>query len=156
MIRDSAPSSARPERLSTLDVPIRVRRDRQAIEIDDVELHIDARARFGADPEIRESQIRWVLDGDLLPDEIVLIFGCSLDWSGPARSRQPRLPLVEDVFSHPFALCRTRPWMLSGPPRVPFPRGVDVVGWKFGVVLVRGEDTPWTGGSVLRLVRAAP
>lgn len=153
MIRDTMPSSVRPGHVPTLDAPIRIRRDRQTLEIDELELHVDPRGRFGPDVAAQTPQVRWTLDGSLMTDEIVLIFGRSLDWTGPISQRARQLTLVEDVFPQPFALSRSRPWMLSGPPRVPFPQGVDTVGWSFGAVLVRGDDTPWIGRSVLRLIR---
>ena len=153
MLRDTIPAVV-PERLPTVDVTVHVRRDRQTIEVDDAELVLEARQRFRPDHALALSQIRWSLEGRLLPDEIVLIFGRSLDWTGPLARTARGLTLVEDVFPHPFSLSRNRPWVLSGPPRVPFPRDVDVVGWSYGAVLVRGDDAPWTGSSVLRLVRA--
>lgn len=153
MIRDT-PQAVRPERLSTIDVAICVRRDRQTIEIPEAIVPVDARQRFGDDPALpHAARIRWSIDGRLLPDEVVLIFGRSLQWTGPTSRRGHDLTLIEDVFPHPYSLTRDRPQVLTDPLRVNFPRGVDTVGWTCGAVLVRGDDTPWTGASVLRLMR---
>lgn len=152
MIRDTSPA-LRPAHAPALDVPIRVRRDRQSLEIDRAELMIDEHGRFGPDPVVTTPQVRWSLDGSLLPDEVVLIFGRSLDWTGPWSRLARDLPLIEDVFPHPYSLSQHRPIVLSGAPRIRFPRGQKTVGWSFGAILVRGDDSPWVGGSVLRLTR---
>lgn len=153
MIRDT-PHAVRPERLSTIDVAVHVRRDRQTIEIPEVIVPVDARQRFGDDPAVPPGpRIRWSIEGRLLPDEVVLIFGRSLQWTGPVSRHAHGITLIENVFPHPYSLTRDRPQVLTDPLRVAFPRGADTVGWTCGTVLVRGDDTPWTGSSVLRLTR---
>jgi len=150
MFGDSS-SALRHEHVPAIDVAIRVRRDRQSLEIESTEIQLDERLRLGPDAVVASPQIRWGLDGSLLADEIVLIFGRSLDWTGPVARRVRGLHLVEDLFAHPFCLTRNRPMVLSGPLKVRFPPGVDTLGWNFGAVLVRGGDTPWVGDAVLRL-----
>lgn len=150
MIRDTS-SALRPEHAPAIDISIHVRRDRQTLEVENTEIQLDARLRLGPDAIVPSPQIRWGLDGSLLGDEIVLVFGRSLDWTGPVARRIRGLHLIEDLFPHPFCLTRKRSMVLSGPLNVRFPHGVDTLGWNFGVVLVRGDDTPWVGDAVLRL-----
>ncbi len=151
MIREMA-EAVRPAPLPVVDVHIRVHRDRRRIQIDEAEVHVPAAAPRADD----RPRVRWCVEGDLLADELVLVHGRPLDWSGTELRRRRGLPLVEGVFPQPFLLDRQQTRLISGPVRVVFPPDVDVVGWNFGAVLVRGEDTPWVGSSILRLIRDRP
>ena len=147
MIRESH-EATRPARLPCVDVPIQIRRDRGRLAIAEVEVPVDPRASART-----PWQVRFVLDGELLGDELILVYEQAIDCSGPHARRMGGLILVEDVFEHPFVLSRRRPACWSGPPNVRFPRGVDAVGWCFGALLVRGDDRPYVGSSLLHFVR---
>jgi hypothetical protein len=148
MIREMT-EAVRPAPMPTVDVRIRVHRDGRRIQIDEAEIRVPAAARR-ADEHPR---VRWCVEGDLLADELVLVHGRPLDWTGTELRRVRGLQLVEGVFPQPFLLNRQQTRLISGPVRVAFPPDVDEVGWNFGAVLVRGEDTPWVGSSILRLIR---
>ncbi|HKK70397.1 MAG TPA: hypothetical protein VKA86_04210 [Candidatus Krumholzibacteria bacterium] len=148
MIREMA-EAVRPAPLPVVDIRIRVHRDGRRVQVEDAEIHVPAEARRADD----RPRVRWCLDGDLLADELVLVHGRPLDWTGPSLRRVRGLRLVEGAFPQPFLLTRQQPRVLSGPVRDVFPDDVGEVGWSFGAVLVRGDDTPWVGSSLLRLVR---
>lgn len=142
--------AAQPQPLEILDLPIRVRRDLESLEIQEAELVVPAHPERAAGPR----QLRWHVDGSLLPDEMLLVFERTLDWTGPVSRMMQGLPLVQGVFPQPFVLTRARAEAVSGLPRVHFPPEHPCVGWGFAAVLVRGEDSPWIRSSVLRLRRS--
>lgn len=143
------PRDAQPAPLPTFELAIRVRRDLHRLEVGEAEIVF---GHWRLD-EKRPRQVRWLVHGGLLPDELVIIFGKPLDWSQPNRGGDPAMPLVEDIFSAPFVLNRRGNQVTSGVPRFDYPEGPEVVAWNYGVVLIRGHDTPWITDSLLRIRR---
>ncbi len=138
--------AAQPQPLPMVDLPVRIRRDRGRIELEERVLPV-------REPLERSPRLRWCIEGTLLPDEMVLLIERPLDWTGPVSRLVRGLPLVEGAFPVPVALTRQCPELLGGHPRVAFPPGVAEVGWGYAAVLIRGDDTPWIRSGVLRLRR---
>ena len=141
-----------PSLLPLVDLPIHVDRDRETLDLSDTQICVAP----PVDGDERARQVRWCVDGSLLPDEMILVFGRPLDWVGRTLRKDRTLKLVENVFPQPFTLTRHAPHQLSGIPRIAFPPGIDTVGWAYAAVLVRGDDTPWIRSALLRLVRDCP
>ena len=148
MIRETA-EAVRPARLPTCDVPIRVRRDRSKLLVAEAEIHVVPAPRL----DDCCGHVRWNVVDPLLPDETILIYGRSIEWTGPVSKHSRGLKLVENLFPQPIMLSRDRPRLLTGPVHVAFPPDLEQVGWNFGAVLVRGDDPPWVTSAILRIVR---
>jgi hypothetical protein len=142
--------STQPGTLPAAEIVVEINRDTGRI------LARKAQIRCASDERALDAhqQVCWTMRSGLLPDELVLIFGKPLDWSGPVGPGPERLPLVENPFCGPFALCRGRSRVWSGRPRLEFPPNTHAVAWMYGIILVRGQDTPVMGDSHVEIVRA--
>jgi len=135
--------------LPSAELCIHIHRDRGEVVLERVEIHVGPSAL----PSELPQQLRWSLSGTLLPDELLIVYGKPLSWAGPHTQDSERLPHVEDAFPSPLTLGRNRRDSLSGAPRVRFPDGTALVAWPFGVVLLRGQDTPLMAESHVRIRR---
>lgn len=140
-----------PSPLPAADVVVEINRDTGTILAHRVQIRC---TEGGTAQDGAHQQVCWTMRSNLLPDELVLIFGKPLDWSGPVGPDPERLPLVENPFCSPFALYRGRSQVWSGLPRVEFPPHTHAVAWMYGIILVRGQDTPVLGDSLVEIVRA--
>lgn len=139
-----------PALLPALDLPVQVLREERRLRLGSGELVLGP-VRPG-DPRPRVA--RWTVQGGLMPDEMVLIFGRPLDWTGPVCDQDPGLPLVENCLGGPFILTRKKLVICSPEPELPEPLPhVTRFGWCYGAVLLRGEDSPWYAQSMLTLNR---
>ena len=147
-----AADSAARQILPALDLPIRVLRKENRLELGSGEIFVGPFTIGDPRPRV----VQWRVDGGLMPDEMVLIFGRPLDWTGPVCDEDPSLPLVEECLGGPLILTRHRPVARSLEPAVERlkARG-ERLGWCFGAVLLRGEDSPWYAQSVLTISRVA-
>jgi hypothetical protein len=133
-------------------VRIQIDRANERLWAEDADIHFR-----GIDkplPGDRPQQIRWVVEDGLLPDEVLVIFGKPLDWNGPQAPGPNTLTLVETPFCSTLTMSRSRTEILSGPPVFEFPHGAIAVGWFYGIVLIRGEDTPIVVDPLVRIHRA--
>jgi hypothetical protein len=92
-----------------------------------------------------------------MPDEMILVFGRPLDWTGPKCTEDPSLALVENCLGGPLILTRRTPIARSPEPVVPpsLRQTHGKLGWCFGAVFLRGQDSPWYAQSLLTISRAA-
>ena len=139
--------------LPALDLPVRVLRDEGRLELGSGEIFVGPFKSGDPRPRV----VEWRVDGGLMPDEMVLIFGRPLDWTGPNCTEDPSLTLVEDCLGGPMILSRRNPVARSPEPVV----GQKVqaglrLGWCYGAVLLRGEDRPWYAQSLLTISRVGP
>jgi hypothetical protein len=97
--------------------------------------------------------VEWRVVGGLMPDEMILVFGRPLDWTGPKCTEDPSLALVEGCLGGPLILTRRDPVARSQEPVLPssFQRGHEKLGWCFGAVFLRGRDNPWYAQSLLTI-----
>lgn len=145
-----APESPARALLPALDLPIRVRRHQSRLELARGDLYVGALPPDDPRPRL----VQWRVDGGLMMDEMLIVFGRPRDWTGPVCEDEPGLPLVEDGLGGPVVLTRRRPLVRSALPDASiFSEGIYRVGWCFGVVLLRGEDSPWYAQSRLTLHR---
>ncbi|RKZ13861.1 hypothetical protein DRQ53_06295 [bacterium] len=144
-----AGQSPQPRLLPALDLPVRVLRDEGRLELAAGEIVVGPHRPDDPRPRV----VQWRVDGGLMPDEMILIFGRPLDWTGPVCDEEPSLPLVEDCLGGPFILTRQKP-LIRSPEPVIGAGGDARVGWCYGAVLLRGEDRPWYTQSILRLTRS--
>lgn len=135
-----------------MDVRIQIDRTHETLRVPDAEIHY--RGPHHAPPPHLAQQLHWVVADGLLPDELLIIFGKPLDWSGPNGPAPESLPLVESPFCAPYTMSRARTEVWSGIPDFEFPSGVDAVGWLYGIVLIRGHDTPLLVDPMVRIQRA--
>jgi hypothetical protein len=139
--------------LPALDLPVRVLRSESRLELGTGEIFVGPYAPGDPRPRV----VQWRVDGGLMADEMILIFGRPLDWTGPVCDRDPELPLVEDALGGPLMLTRRHPVARSPEPVVEQLEGTgERLGWCFGAVLLRGDDTPWYAQSILSIRRARP
>ena len=139
-----------PNPLPALDLPIRVLRDEGRLELRRGDLFVGPAGPADRRPRV----VGWRVEEGLMRDEMILVFGRPLDWTGPLCEEEPGLPLVEHGLGGPFVLTRRRPVARSiVPPPTLFPDPAQRVGWCFGAVLLRGEDNPWYAQSRLTLHR---
>lgn len=145
--------SVMPKLLPALDLPVLVLRDEGRLKLRTGELYVGP----GPADDPRPRVVQWRIDGGLMPDEMVLIFGRPLDWTGPVCTEDPKIPLVENCLGGPLLLTRKVPLVRSGEVRLPTaaPPGPRL-GWCYGAVLLRGEDRPWYAQSLLTLLRTGP
>ncbi len=145
-----AADSAAPQTLPALDLPIRVLRNENRLELGTGEIFV-GHFTLG---DLRPRVVQWRVDGGLMPDEMVLIFGRPLDWTGPVCDEDPGLPLVEECLGGPLILTRRSPVVRSREPMVERLQAPgERLGWCFGAVLLRGEDSPWYAQSLLTISR---
>lgn len=148
-----ATNSPSPRMLPALDLPIRVLRSEARLQLGHGELFVGPAAPSDPRPRV----VQWRVEGGLMPDEMILVFGRPRDWTGPVCEEDPRLPLVEDTLGGPLVLTRRSPVARSSEPSLALLSGLGPrVGWCFGVVLLRGEDSPWYAQSRLILHRVGP
>ena len=145
-----ASESAARQVLPALDLPIRVLRNENRLELGSGEIFVGP----FSPGDLRPRVVQWRVDGGLMPDEMVLIFGRPLDWTGPVCDEDPGLPLVEECLGGPLILTRRNPFVRSREPvverlKTPGKR----LGWCFGAVLLRGDDSPWYAQSLLTISR---
>jgi hypothetical protein len=141
--------SPAPGKLPALDLPIHILRQEGRLELGTGEIFVGPLNPSDPRPRV----VEWRVEGGLMPDEMVLVFGRPLDWTGPVCEEDPNLPLVESCFDGgPIALTRRHPVARTGEPRTGvFDGAGSRIGWCFGVVLLRGEDSPWYAQSRLTL-----
>lgn len=101
----------------------------------------------------RPNRLRWRLRGELFCDEMVLVYGRPLVWTGERSRTDPDLPHVEGIFERTFRLDADHPELLTAVPRVEFPESAMRVGWNYGAVLVRGDDPPWAASGWVHIHR---
>jgi hypothetical protein len=135
--------------LPTFELPIEIERTGGRLFVPRARL-VYVREHGAAPPETAQ-QLRWSLHDRLLPDELLIIFGKPLHWTGPRGPQPEHLPLVEDIFPVPLTLGRHRESVVSGRPRLDANLDVTSVAWHYGVVLLRGHDTPWVADGHLRI-----
>jgi hypothetical protein len=139
--------------LPALVLPIRVLRESGRLELGTGEIFVGSYSPGDPRPRI----VEWRVEGGLMPDEMILIFGRPLDWTGPKCTEDPTLTLVEDVLGGPVMLSRRNPVERSAEPVVPAGAAAgNRLGWCYGAVLLRGEDRPWYAQSLLTISRVRP
>ena len=145
-----AADSAARQTLPALDLPVRVLRAESRLELGAGEIFVGP---FSVD-DPRPRVVQWRADGGLMPDEMILIFGRPLDWTGPVCDENPALPLVENCLGGPLILTRRQPVVRSQEPVVERLQAQgDRLGWCFGAVLLRGDDNPWYAQSLHTISR---
>jgi hypothetical protein len=145
-----ADESAARQALPALDLPIRVLRNENRLELGSGEIFVGLFTAGDPRPRV----VQWRIDGGLMPDEMVLVFGRPLDWTGPVCDEDPSLPLVEECLGGPLILTRRNPLARSREPMVEKLKArSERLGWCFGAVLLRGDDSPWYAQSLLTISR---
>ncbi len=145
-----AADSTAHQALPALDLPIRVLRNENRLELGTGEIFVGPFTPGDPRPRV----VQWRVDGGLMPDEMVLIFGRPLDWTGPVCDEDHSLPLVEECLGGPLILTRRSPVVRSPEPIVErFRARGERLGWCFGAVLLRGDDSPWYAQSLLTISR---
>jgi hypothetical protein len=149
-----AGEAPRRQKLPALELPVRVLRDQGRLELGRGEIFVGHFAASDPRPRI----VEWRVVGGLMPDEMILVFGRPLDWTGPQCTEDPSLTLVEGCLGGPLILTRRQPVARSAEPVVPssVQPGTSRFGWCFGAVLLRGEDSPWYAQSLLTISRTGP
>ncbi len=104
-------------------------------------------------PSKGPQRLRLSIRGELLCDEMVLVYGRPLCWTGEVKVRGDAIPYVERIFGQIFSLNIDCPELLTPPPRVRFPEQASRVAWSYGAVLVRGDDPPWADSGLVRIHR---
>lgn len=142
------------QQLPALELPVRVLREEGRLELGRGEIFVGPLAPADARPRV----VEWRVVGGLMPDEMILVFGRPLDWTGPKCTEDPTLTLVEHCLGGPLILTRRDPVARSPEPVLPpsIQRGGPRLGWCFGAVFLRGEDSPWYAQSLLTISRAGP
>lgn len=148
-----AAESTADQMLPALDLPVRVLRSESRLELGSGEIFVGPFTAGDPRPRV----VQWRVDGGLMPDEMILIFGRPLDWTGPVCDEDPSLPLVEECLGGPLILTRRRPLVHSQEPVVEqlLAHG-ERVGWCFGAVLLRGDDSPWYAQSLVTIFHVRP
>lgn len=137
--------------LHALQLPVRVLREERRLELGRGEIFVGP---LGPD-DPRPRVVEWHVVGGLMPDEMILVFGRPLDWTGPKCNEEPSLTLVEDCLGGPLILTRRDPVARSPEPALPssMASGLTRLGWCFAAVFLRGEDRPWYAQSLLTISR---
>lgn len=128
--------------LPSASCTIHIDRDEGRLLVDEVVLWYGPRR--GRHP----AQVRWVVEGELLPDEVVLIYSRPLEWTGPHTDEQ--IPLACDLFPETFLLNCRRGEAHSGPPRLG-DRNPGLFACSYGVVLMRGDDEPLRSQALIKV-----
>jgi hypothetical protein len=135
--------------LPTFELPIEIERAAGRLFVPPARLVIPGEA--GASVGDAAQQIHWKLADPMLPDELLIIFGKPLKWTGPRGPQPEQLTLVENIFPVPLTLGQHRASALSGRPQLDDELKGKSVAWHYGVVLLRGRDTPWVADGHLRI-----
>lgn len=134
--------------LPTSDVEIQILRGEARILVPErAELHL---ATDPDDPH-HAQRVRFVARGDLMCDEMIMVYGRPLAWAGPQSGGDEAIPLVESIFGRVFILRPDEPEVITPVPRVCFPDQKRTVAWNYGTVLLRGDDPPWNGSGILHI-----
>lgn len=134
--------------LPTADVEIRILRGEARILVPaQAELFL---ASNPEDPH-HAQRIRFVTRGDLMCDEMIMVYGRPLAWAGPQSGADDAIPLVEAIFGRVFILRPDEPEVITPIPEVRFPSGARTVAWNYGTVMLRGDDPPWNGAGLLHI-----
>lgn len=145
---DSPRDSAQPQRHPTVDVGIHILRgDARILVPSHVELFLGSDRGERALPQ----RLRFHIEGDLLCDEMVMVYGRPLAWTGERAEGEVTVPMVEEIFGKIFVLRPDRSEVVTPVPQVHFPEGVRTVAWNYGTVLVRGDDPPWNTAGILHI-----
>ena len=138
--------------LPALELPVRVLRDEHRLELGRGEIFVGPLEPGDPRPRV----VEWHVVGGLMPDEMILVFGRPLDWTGPKCNEDPSLNLIENCLGGPLILTRRDPVARSPEPVLPHAlTSVQTrLGWCFGAVFLRGEDRPWYAQSLLTISKA--
>jgi hypothetical protein len=135
-----------PSPLSTAEVGIHVLRAEAKIHVPD---HVAIWKSTTDSP--RPARLRLKVYGDLFCDEMLLVYGRPLCWTGSSGGSGEPLRFVERVFDQIFSLSSDRSEIVTPAPSVVFPEGHARVAWSYGAVLVRGDDPPWAASGLVHI-----
>lgn len=149
---DASSGGVQPDRLPLADVEIRILRSEARLHLPETTRIFVPPPDRGGDPS-QPDRLRLKVMDELFCDEMVLVYGRPLCWTGSADAQGNSPCFVERIFGEVFTLHSENLELVTPKPSVEFPRGHDRVAWSYGAVLVRGDDPPWGGSGIVHIDR---